>query len=77
VARLGRQFYDKPHIVVLLYIENSGRVTRYLLFQHDGANTVCTFESKQSCVFSLVLLGFLCLGGPMLDATVPVVYYHI
>jgi hypothetical protein len=81
VARLGRQFYDKLHIVMALsralYIENCGRVTRYLLFQHDGANTVCTFESKQSCVFSLVLLGFLCLGDPMLDATVPVIYYHI
>ena len=77
VARLRRQFCDKPHIIVTLSIEYSGRVTRYLLFKHGGSDTVCTFESKQSCVFSLVLLGFLCLGGPRLDATVRVVCYYI
>ena len=75
VARLGCQSYNKPYIVVALYIENSGRVTRYLVFQHGGADAVCTFKFKQSCVFSLVLLGFLCLGRPILDATIRVVYY--
>ena len=77
VARLGCQLNDKPHIVVALYIENCGRVTRYLLFQQGRANAVCTFESKQFCIFSLALLGFLCLGGPRLDATVRVVYHYI
>jgi hypothetical protein len=60
--------YNNPFIVVALYIENSGRVTRYFVFQRDGADpTVRTFESKQSCVFSLVLLGFLCLGRQKLE----------
>src|SRR6267154_5607603 len=53
-ARLGRQIYNNQLIVVALYIENSGRMTRYFVFQRDGADpTVCTFEPKQSCVFSL------------------------
>jgi hypothetical protein len=60
VARLGRKFYDDPFIVVALYIENTGRVTRYILFQPDGDDRrVSAFESKQLCVFSLILLGFL------------------
>ena len=47
-ARLGRLSYNNPLIVVTLYIENSGRVTRYFLFQRDGTDPrVCTFESKQ------------------------------
>jgi hypothetical protein len=59
VARLGRQFYDS-FIVVALYIENNGRVTRYFLFQPDGDDRrVSTFESEKRCVFSLILLGFL------------------
>jgi hypothetical protein len=54
-ARLGYLSYNNPFIVVALYIENSGRVTRYFLFQRDGADpTVRMFESKQSYVFSLV-----------------------
>jgi hypothetical protein len=77
-ARLGRQSYNNPFIVVALYIEGSGRVTQYFLFQRDGADPiVCTFASKQSCVFSLVLLGLLCLGRPILDATVQVVYGYV
>jgi hypothetical protein len=53
VARLGRMLYDNPFIVVALYIENSGRVTRYFVFQRDGTDsTVCTFESKRSCVLT-------------------------
>jgi hypothetical protein len=52
-ARLGRQIYNNPFIVVALYIENSGRVTRYFIFQRDGADpTVRSLESKQSCIFS-------------------------
>ena len=73
-ARLGRRSYNDPFIVVALYIQNSGRVRRYFVFQRDDTHPVCTFELKQSCVFSLVLLGFLCLGRPRLDATVRVVY---
>ncbi len=47
VARLGRLLHDNPFIVVALYIENSGRVTRYFVFQRDGTDPmVCTFESK-------------------------------
>jgi hypothetical protein len=75
-ARLGRLSYNNPFIVVALYIGNSGRVTRYFFFQRDAADPVCTFESKQSCIFSLVL-GFLCQGRPRLDATVRVVYCYI
>jgi hypothetical protein len=54
VARFGCQSYGKPYIVVALYIEKNGRVTRYLVFQDDGAEIggVCTFESKQSCVLT-------------------------
>jgi hypothetical protein len=77
-ARLGRLSYKNPFIVVALYIEESGRVTRYLLFQHDDPDLkVCTFESKQCCVFSVVLLGLLCLGRPRLEAAVRVVYRYI
>jgi len=57
-ARLGRLSYNNPFIAVALYIENSGRVTRYFVFQRDGADPVCSFGSKRSCVFSLVLLGY-------------------
>jgi hypothetical protein len=70
-ARLGRLFNKNPFIVVALYIENSGRVTRYLFFQRDDNDlTVCTFESKQSCALSLVPLGFLCHVRPRLDEPV-------
>ena len=70
--------YENPFIVVALYIEKSGRVTRYFLFQRDAADPeVCTFESKQSCGFSLVLLGFLCLVCPRLEATAHIVYCYI
>ena len=59
-----------------LYIENSGRVTRYFLFQRDDdsevKSEVCIFQSKQSesCVFSVVLVGFLFLGRPTPDSRV-------
>lgn len=77
-ARLGRKSYEDPFIVVALYIEKSGRVTRYFLFQCDAAEPeVCTFESKQSCGFSLVLLGFLCLVRPRLEATAHIVYCYV
>jgi hypothetical protein len=47
VARLGYMFYNNPFIVVALYIENFGRVTRYFLFQRDGTDpTVRMFEFK-------------------------------
>jgi hypothetical protein len=76
-ARLGRHFYNDLFIVVALYIKNSGTVKRYFVFQPDSADSrVCTFESKQSCVFSL-RSGFLCRGRPKLDATVRVVYCYI
>jgi hypothetical protein len=52
-ARLGRHFYNDLFIVVALYIETTGMVTRYFVFQRNSADRkVCTFESKQSCVFS-------------------------
>jgi hypothetical protein len=77
-ARLGCKSYKNPFIVMALYIENSGRVTQYLVFQPDGTDhRVCTFESKQSCVFSLVLLGFLCLVHPRLEATAHIVCCYI
>ena len=77
-ARLGCMSYKNPFIVVALYIENSGMVTQYFVFQRDGADPrVCTFESKISCIFSLVLLGFLCLVHPRLKATAHVVYWYI
>ena len=42
-ARLGRQLYKQPFVVVALYIENSGTVTRYFVFQSgDADTTVCT-----------------------------------
>jgi hypothetical protein len=51
-ARLGRQMYNNLFIVVALYIENSGMVTRYFIFQRDDADpTVRSLESKQSCIF--------------------------
>jgi hypothetical protein len=54
-ARLGYLSYNSPFIVVALYIESTGMVTRYFLFQRDGANSkVRMFDSKGSCVFSLV-----------------------
>ena len=54
-ARLGYLSYNNPFIVVALYVENTGRVSRYFLFQRDGTNsTVRMFEPEQSCVFSLV-----------------------
>ncbi|KAI0286849.1 hypothetical protein BGY98DRAFT_16950 [Russula aff. rugulosa BPL654] len=37
-ARLGRHLYNDLFIVVALYIQNSSRVTRYFVFQPDGAN---------------------------------------
>jgi hypothetical protein len=46
VARLGRNMRsahgggDDLFIVMALYIEGSGRVTRYLVFQHDTDPTV-------------------------------------
>ena len=71
VARLGYNFFGPPFIVVALYIEKSGSVQRYFLFQRDKDDTtVCTFQSKQCCVFSFVLVGFLCLGHPKLEATI-------
>jgi hypothetical protein len=77
-ARLGHKSYKNPFIVVAFYIENSGRVTRYFLYQRDDDDLgVCTFEFKQSCVFSLVLLGFLCLERRRLDATIQVVYCYV
>jgi hypothetical protein len=77
-ARLGRLSYNNPFIVVAIYIEKSGRVTRYFVFQRDDADPkVNTSEFKQFCVFSVVLLGFLCLGRPRLEATVQVVYCYI
>ena len=68
-ARLGHMCYDEPFIVMALYIENTGKVTQYLVFQRDDNRKVCAFESKQSRVFSL-LLGFLCLKRPKVDRTV-------
>ena len=83
LARLERKICDCPFIqlstlpqsarvLYKLYIENSGRVTRYFLFQHDDDSEVCTFQSKQSesCNFSVVLVGFLCLGRPTPDSRV-------
>jgi hypothetical protein len=37
---LGACRYNNPFIVVALYIENSGRVTRYFVFQRDGADPI-------------------------------------
>jgi hypothetical protein len=77
-ARLGYMSYGNPFVVVALYIESSGRVTRYFLFQRDGAHRkVRMFGSKHSWAFSLVLLGFLRLGRPRLDATAHDVYCYI
>jgi hypothetical protein len=60
-ARLGRVLCNKPFIVVAMYIENTGTVTRYFVFQRDGADPkVCTFESRWFCVLLPVLPGFLC-----------------
>ena len=63
-----------------LYIEKTGMVTQYFIFQHDAADPeaeVCTFESKQSRGFSLVLLGFLCLIRPRLETTAHIVYCYV
>jgi hypothetical protein len=50
VARLGRRLFDEnpnPFIVMALYIENSGMVTRYFVFQRAGSDTtVRAFEFK-------------------------------
>ena len=80
VVRLGCKSYEDPFIIVALYIEKTGMVTQYFIFQHDAADPeaeVCTFESKQSCGFSLVLLGFLCLVCPRLEATTHTVYCYV
>jgi len=78
MARLGRLAYDKPFIVMALYIDYTGMVTRHLVFQPDSdCERVCTIESKQSCIFSLVLLGLLCLGPPRLETTVGFIYCSI
>ena len=69
-ARLGRKIYGRPFIVMALYIKNNGSVIRYLLFQGGDDTKVCTFQSKQSFIFSVVLVGFLCLRRPTLEATV-------
>ena len=66
-ARLGRKIYERPFIVMALYIKNNGSVIRYLLFQGGDDTEVCTFQSKQSCIFSVVLVGFLCPRRPTLD----------
>lgn len=42
-ARLGRNIYDRPFIVMALYIKSDGSVMRYLLFQGGDDTTVCTF----------------------------------
>jgi hypothetical protein len=77
-ARLGRQMYNNTFIVVALYIETSGRVIRYFIFQRDDADlTVRSSESKQSCVFSLILLGFLCQERLLLEGTVPFVCLYV
>lgn len=53
MARLGRHMFKQPFIVFALYIENSGQVTRYFVFQSDGdGDKVCASESKQSLFFS-------------------------
>ncbi|KAN0106917.1 hypothetical protein V8E52_010661 [Russula decolorans] len=44
-ARLGYLSYNNPFIVVALYIENSGRVTRYFVFQRDGADHTVSYVS--------------------------------
>ncbi|KAI0254966.1 hypothetical protein BJV78DRAFT_807834 [Lactifluus subvellereus] len=44
-ARLGHLSYNHPFIVVALYIENSGRVTRYFLFQRDDADPKVSYVS--------------------------------
>jgi hypothetical protein len=51
MARLGRLFYNKLFIVVALYIDNTGEVTRYFVFQPDDTDWVCTFESKTILCF--------------------------
>jgi hypothetical protein len=77
-ARLGCASYGHPFVVAALYIEKCGRVTRYFVFQHDPDDLkVNAFESKPSSVFSVGLLGFLCLRRPRLDATIQVVCGHI
>jgi hypothetical protein len=60
-ARLGRVLCNKPFIVVALYIENTGAVTRYFVFQRDSSDPkVCIFESRRFYVLLPVLPGFLC-----------------
>jgi hypothetical protein len=46
-ARLGRQIYNNTFIVVALYIETSGKVTRYFILQRDDDDrTVRSLESN-------------------------------
>ena len=74
MARLGRHMFKQPFIVFALYIENSGQVTRYFVFQPDGdGDKVCASESEQSRFFFLLALGFLCRRRAGLDATAPAV----
>jgi len=42
-ARLGRLFYKSQFIVMALYIENSGRVKRYFVFQRDGTDPTVSY----------------------------------
>ena len=44
-ARLGRKLRYCPFIVVALYIENSGRVTRYFPFQRARYNIVKSYAA--------------------------------
>ena len=66
-ARAGRKIYKRSSLVMALYIKNNGIVERYLLFQEGDDTKVCTFQSKQSCIFSLILVGFLCPRHAILD----------
>jgi tmRNA-binding protein len=48
-ARLERRIHNKPFFVVALalYIENNGMVTRYIIFQRNGAHpSVRSLEFK-------------------------------
>jgi hypothetical protein len=37
-AQVGCRLYNNPFIVMAMYIEKSGKVTRYFVFQRDGAD---------------------------------------
>jgi len=74
MARLGRHMFNQPFIVFALYIQNSGQVTRYFVFQfNEDGDKVCASESEQSLFFFLLALGFLCCRRAGLDGTAPVV----